>query len=317
MQKLYATGFNAWGQLNFDAEPNTEPDDVETFTHVLSANAITSIRPALSYTTVTTSDGNSKAGTSTVGDADRLAHFSEALNGQVVVYDKSDGGILLQYPSVADLLKEILECKCFLGFPDVVQVVAYDVGFAALSADGSVWTWGDARFPECLGRDAALKSADVPGLVAALKGLPTGPIVKLAAGGYVLAALTKGQDLYCWGGYPGRRPVVLEGLMGEPSPIVVSVTPDAASTGEVGEEDIVDVGVGDGHMIALTASGSVCVIGSNASGQLGLGRDWKSANDTDVSKSWIKVGGFSSDEGRQATSVYAGPRSSFVVVTEK
>ncbi|CAK7198921.1 hypothetical protein SEUCBS139899_001589 [Sporothrix eucalyptigena] len=169
MQVLYATGFNAWGQLQFDASSvQEEPDDIDKFTHV-------------------------------------------------------------------------------------VQVVAYDVGFAALSTGGQVWTWGDARFPECLGRDVAVSPADNPGRVTALEDLPTGPIVKLAAGGYVLAALTRGRDLYCWGGYPGRRPMVLEDLTGEPSPIVVLVTADE---GNDKEADIADIGVGDGHMIVLTADGS-------------------------------------------------------------
>ncbi|CAK7220985.1 hypothetical protein SEUCBS140593_004419 [Sporothrix eucalyptigena] len=270
MQVLYATGFNAWGQLQFDASSvQEEPDDIDKFT-------------------LTTSDGTSTAGTLPEDGAstEDFIYFSEALNGHVIVYDKND---------------------------DVVQVVAYDVGFAALSTGGQVWTWGDARFPECLGRDVAVSPADNPGRVTALEDLPTGPIVKLAAGGYVLAALTRGRDLYCWGGYPGRRPMVLEDLTGEPSPIVVLVTADE---GNDKEADIADIGVGDGHMIVLTADGSVCVIGSNANGQLGLGRKGKTANGPRTLSSWVKVRDLPSGKDQRVTSVYAGPRSSFVVVTE-
>ena len=280
------------------------------------------------------------AGASQVQRTDGYLHFSEALNGQVVgsyvlilsctafsspsakclvleVYDKNDGA-LLQYTSVADVDNES-SCTRFAGFPDLVQIVAYDVGFAALGADGAVWTWGDPRFPECLGRDVALSPAAIPGRVTALDGLPTGLIVKLAGGGYVLAALTKGQDLYCWGAYPGRRSVVLQGLTSDPSPVVITAVSDTADATDdlVEEADIVDVGVGDEHMIVLTARNSVCVIGSNANGQLGLGREWENASGTDVSLSWIRVDNLSSGKGSRVTAVYAGPRSSFVVVAEK
>lgn len=37
---------------------------------------------------------------------------------------------------------------------NATQVVAYEVGFAALTPDGNVWTWGDSRYPGCLGRNA-------------------------------------------------------------------------------------------------------------------------------------------------------------------
>ncbi|CAK7244384.1 MAG: hypothetical protein STHCBS139747_005922 [Sporothrix thermara] len=299
MQKLYAAGFNAWGQLRFDAQTEDEPDDIAVFTQVLETRAISHVQPSLSCTTVTTSDGTVVAGASQVQRTDGYLHFSEALNGQVVDNESS--------------------CTRFAGFPDLVQIVAYDVGFAALGADGAVWTWGDPRFPECLGRDVALSPAAIPGRVTALDGLPTGLIVKLAGGGYVLAALTKGQDLYCWGAYPGRRSVVLQGLTSDPSPVVITAVSDTADATDdlVEEADIVDVGVGDEHMIVLTARNSVCVIGSNANGQLGLGREWENASGTDVSLSWIRVDNLSSGKGSRVTAVYAGPRSSFVVVAEK
>ena len=50
--------------------------------------------------------------------------------------------------------------------------------------------------------------------------------------------------------------------------------------------DVFDVGVGDGHIIALTGDGGVWVCGVGWEGQLGLGEgrnfegDWKKVNET-------------------------------------
>ena len=51
MQKLYAAGFNAWGQLRFDAQTEDEPDDIAVFTQVLETRAISHVQPSLSCTT--------------------------------------------------------------------------------------------------------------------------------------------------------------------------------------------------------------------------------------------------------------------------
>ncbi|CAK7275412.1 hypothetical protein SEPCBS119000_006680 [Sporothrix epigloea] len=315
MQILYATGFNAWGQLQMTVESKEEPDDFETFTRVLDARSITLIRPSLTYTMVVTSERTVTAGVLPVANATGYLHIAEALNGRVVVHNEKDGA-LRQYQSVVELAEEG-EFTCFPGFPDVVQIVAYSVGFAVLTTGGCVWTWGDARFPECLGRAVSQSPAHIPGRVTALEDLPTGPIVKLAAGGYVLAALTKGHDLYCWGGYPGQQSAVLDGLTGEPVPVIVSVGATDRDADQIDEAEIVDVGVGENHMIVLTADGTVCGIGSNGNGQLGLGRERQSAMQSNVSTAWTKVSGITSERGERVTGVYAGPRSSFIVVTRE
>jgi alpha-tubulin suppressor-like RCC1 family protein len=36
---------------------------------------------------------------------------------------------------------------------DIIQLVAYETGFVALSRDGKVWTWGDERYASTLGRE--------------------------------------------------------------------------------------------------------------------------------------------------------------------
>lgn len=82
---------------------------------------------------------------SSVGKADTLNTRS--------AYD--DAGNIYQYASAADFCKRNepgTQCTVFKGPPGIVQAVAYDTGFAALTSTGQVWTWGDGRFPECLCR---------------------------------------------------------------------------------------------------------------------------------------------------------------------
>lgn len=107
-----------------------------------------------------------------------------------------------------------------------------------------------------------------------------------------MAALTSGNDLYCWGGHPAQQPII-EGLMGYPNPVVI------------GEHDIVDVGVGDSHLIALTTDGQVFVIGDNKNDQLGL--------DVERATEWTRVD-LGLHEKQKIKAVAAGPRSSFIVV---
>jgi alpha-tubulin suppressor-like RCC1 family protein len=139
-----------------------------------------------------------------------------------------------------------------------------------------------------------------------LADLPTGPIIKLAAGGYILAALTQGNDLYCWG-HAGRSPVVADLFSGSED-----VDTDRPSPVEIaGGKDIADIAVGDAHLVALTSDGEVYVIGDNGNGQLGL------PGVTSV-KAWTKVSLDISNGAKQSiTGVVAGPRNSFLIASGK
>jgi regulator of chromosome condensation len=139
--------------------------------------------------------------------------------------------------------------------------------------------------------------ADTPGRVTALDDLPTGPIARLAAGGYLLAALTQGHDLYCWGGHPGQAPLIT-GLSGEPMPVVVK------------DSDILDVGIGESHMVLLTHKREVFIVGNGGSGQLGLGHVRESVNE------WAEIT-LPLDEDQVVTGVAAGPRNTFILVRKQ
>ncbi|KAI3394305.1 hypothetical protein diail_2952, partial [Diaporthe ilicicola] len=177
--------------------------------------------------------------------------------------------------------------------PPCQQIVAYETGFAALTTTGDVYTLGDERYSACLGRETSpAKTADEFGLVTALQDLPTGPISKIAAGGYMLAALTTGNDLYLWGGHPGRKTIPAD-ITDEPTPV------------DIEENDIADVAVGETHVLVLTTDGEVFIIGANENGQLGLA--------SKSEESWSRVR-LDLKGGRRVVGVQAGARNSFLLV---
>ncbi|KAL1841682.1 hypothetical protein VTJ49DRAFT_6721 [Mycothermus thermophilus] len=333
---LYATGFNPWGQLQFrvsssDSELD-EPDDLSSFTCVLADEGIRRVRASLSYTQVDLENGETRIAGMVprnhqvlrAADQQTYATFAEASNGTVVIHDGQDA--LRQYPSISDLISNATPSSIFPNYPATTQIVAYATGFAALDpSTGRVWTWGDERYSACLGRDVNHESpATAPHLLTDLLDLPTGLITKLAASpsGYILAALTAGGDLYCWGD-AARSGAALHSSLhlsyndGAPVPVVISPAEhddnnNNDNNNDTGiEKDVVDVAVGDAHLVALTADGEVYVLGDNSSGQLGLpGRA--------AAREWMRVeldGVLES--GKKVTSVVAGPRSSLLVVERR
>ena len=106
------------------------------------------------------------------------------------------------------------------------------------------------------------------------------------------AALTDGNDLYCWGGRSGQASV-LEELSDCPTPI------------DIEGQDVLDVAVGDNHIIALTIDRNVFIVGAGRNGQLGMKlgelRKWREIT-------------LPLAEGQQVTGVHAGFKNSFVLV---
>ncbi|CAN8103595.1 unnamed protein product [Discula destructiva] len=300
MVELYASGFNAWNQLSFghhDDWTGGNVDDFRHFTCILRSDAITQVQALLSYTILKCNGITRLAGCCTKihavlrsQDPTQELSLAEASNESVATIDRA--GAIHQFSTFHDLANG-KQGQTFPDLPACAQVIAYETGFAALTSRGSVYTWGDERYGACLGREISEDDpAGKPGLVTALQDLPTGPIAKIAAGGYMLAALTTGNDLYLWGGHPGRKTVPVD-VMDEPAPVVIE------------ELDIADIAIGEAHLIALTTDGKVFVIGDNGNGQLGL--------PIESTDSWKQVD-LNLQEDRQAIGVAAGPRNSFITI---
>lgn len=162
--------------------------------------------------------------------------------------------------------------KATVPLPGVVrsQIVAGATHFAAL-IDSSVYTWGDPRYPAPLGRmDPETRSpsspaTSVPGIVYDLEDLEDDEkVVKIAAGGYLTAALTKGGDCYVWGAQN-------LGWSGSPEPL---------------DFEVVDVAVGEECVVLIVeiadAGRAIMVRGRSRHGELGLG-------DVEEVKEWTKV----------------------------
>ncbi|KAI1456133.1 RCC1/BLIP-II [Annulohypoxylon moriforme] len=298
--ELLATGFNAWRQLEFrdgQSHITSEPDDISSFQSVLKNDFIGRPCSLLECTFVETASGIQQAG---FVDAcreilkEKLLSFTAALagNGIVAEYDGHDTVCQYHYQSSGGEREQ----QTFSGMEQIVQLVAYETGFVALSQDGCVWTWGDERYGDCLGRPITHSSpAERPSVVEELEDLPTGKITKIFAAGYLALALTEGHDLYAWGGHPGRR-ALLEGLSSSPMPVIVE------------ESDIIDCGVGESHIIVLTSEHDVYVIGENTNGQLGLS--------VEEARSWTRIS-LQLKVEQIVCGVNAGQRTSFILIKEK
>ncbi|CAG9956232.1 unnamed protein product [Clonostachys rosea f. rosea IK726] len=315
--KIYAAGFNAWNQLELEREPNTaEPEDIYTFKEIIEGNAIEAPVSRLTYTIVRVDGRFVVAGHGLPDAAEDIGLvYTTAVNGIGEILraepshnnDKEDqtesfGSSLVKYRSL-EACKAHDPVQTWPCRQPVKQVAAFDVGFVILYADGSVATLGDPRYEDCLGREVDdANPADAPCGVSELNNLGE-PVRKVAAGGYMVTALTTSGGLYVWGmGSVGdqNQSRAIPDICGIPNYVEVD-----------GDADIEDVAVGTSHAIVLTGDARLLVIGDNRNGQLGLGMD-----DAACAQSWTRLH-FSSPHLYHPVGVAAGPRSSFVIMSDQ
>ncbi|KAH9212492.1 regulator of chromosome condensation 1/beta-lactamase-inhibitor protein II [Leptodontidium sp. 2 PMI_412] len=295
--ELWASGFNAWGQLDFSEGKGLDSRDLKTFKCVLRDKHIEILRTSISAALIRTSHGFLTAGipdeliSHSLAEQDSFPNLAIAGNDQLAEFTPTT---LTHYPSIPTL-----QCKSgstnTLNLPEELrQIVANQTTFTALSKEGGrVYTWGDGRYPNCLGREISEECpANIPGIVEDLAELPGGGIRKISSGGYVTAALTDDNDLYVWGGRAGQK-AILEGLEGTPLPV------------DLDGEDVWDVAVGMNHIIALTVGRKLFVVGEGGHGQLGA--------DVNELEEWNEVK-LPLEEGQRILSVHAGYKNSFVLV---
>ena len=138
--------------------------------------------------------------------------------------------------------------------------------------------------------------AESPGAIPSLGGVP---IEKVAVGGWIGAAVSQDRDLYVWGGRAGEEKKIkaLPDLLDDEPVRLVDIN---------GGVDISDVGVGSGHIVALTTEGEVWAAGDGECGQLGTGG-------RRFEEDWVRIRGDWEDRGK-VVGVGCGFWCSWVVV---
>lgn len=160
-----------------------------------------------------------------------------------------------------------------------------------LLQDGSVWSTGSALQSTLLGRmPSSSHPASRPHMIPFLGGIP---IKKVVAGGWLCAALSVDRDLYIWGGRPGDQGQIEALSTGDD---------DMVRLVDIHGQDILDVGVGSGHILVLTTQHELWTCGDNQYGQLGLD------SHEDFFARWTKVPW----QGQKIRGIYAGGWNSWL-----
>ena len=154
------------------------------------------------------------------------------------------------------------------------------------------------------------------------------PVRKVVSAGWMTAAVSVEGDLYVWGGGSanggdggGKRIRCLPGKgkrererKRETAGEVKEEDEEVALVDVAGGVDIADVGVGAGHMLALTRDGRVFAVGDDRSGQVGAGEGLG----RHFCEEWVEVElgqGFDEERERKVVvGVECGYWSSFVLV---
>lgn len=211
---------------------------------------------------------------------------------------------LHMFPALANLISAVPSnvWATTVTLPAIKCLVSTAVSFAALTNDGTVLSWGSALHPHLLARHPTKDApAETPHPVSFLQGLH---IRKIAAGGWIYAAISQSDDLYMWGGQPGND--TDESISCLPN---WSEGEGAKLVDVDGGIDVLDVAVGDGHVVALTEKGEVWVTGRGYEGQLGMGSEYLG-----FKQGWTRTGGWGD---RQVLGVGAGSLNSFVMVRKE
>jgi len=313
--QLWACGFNAWGQLHFADDEASEclnsdgttqrsilddlPKDLEKFECVLVDPDIEVLKSSHSAILIRKSSQLVQTGSPDPFFQYLLSedcqvpheHIAQTLSEKVAAFKT---GTLNIYENLDKYKSDIPIITNPTAVDDVTNVIANDTSFYALTKSGKVLSWGDVRHQNSLGREVNEDSpANVPCMLEDLTSDPITGIKKIAAGGYIAGALTNENDLYVWGGRQGQE-TPLPDMSGIPESV------------DIEGEDILDFGVGDRHIVVLTMSHRLWVIGNNSNGQCGDG----SKNEIGA---WKEVT-LPLHKGQKIVKVFEGYKTSFAIV---
>lgn len=268
--RLFSWGYNAFGQLGAISSDLTSPRWVSSLSDVVSASAGGTFSVAArsdgsvwewgllnSFTTVSTPKLIGNTGATSVSAGGN--HFL-VLAGAGTVWgagDNSKGQLGLGNTTSQGTLTTIPNQPAAFGNSPVIAIAAGYSHSVALTAAGTVWTWGDDSLGQ-LGDGVSVPNTLYRSTPYQVLGLSN--ITKIAAGANHTVALKSDGTVYAWGDNSS-------GQLG-----FGSATPNYRSSpwpvsGLSGP--VVAIGAGNSHSIAVLANGSVVSWGSNTSGELG------------------------------------------------
>jgi regulator of chromosome condensation len=160
----------------------------------------------------------------------------------------------------------------------IIQVCSLSIANAALSVDGSVYTWG-CEENNALGRDNLVLQGnvvipgEVTGFVSKTDGMiEDGTIVQIAAGEQAIYYLSKRGNLYMSGTYACHK----EGMFGEPIDMdgnVLGTTPSPAHVRTPLRVERVVSSPCSNFAVAILSNHSIVTWGFGEGGELGRSRD--------------------------------------------
>ncbi|GAB5373743.1 MAG: hypothetical protein AcusKO_02050 [Acuticoccus sp.] len=240
---LYGWGQNTSGQLGQgDEDERLVPAEIDIPGQVIAVSSGTS------HTLALTADGD-------------VYGFGSNVDGQV--------GDPTALEEDGDPVREILSPVKVEGLPaDIVAVTADTQTSFAVSADGTLYGWGENSFGQLLigtdNGDGTFEPTDDKVLSPVEIAVP-GDVVDVKAGARWVAALNDDGEIYMWGpndeGPSG-------GLDGDPASESTGTFFPVKLEG-LDDVEIVDIQTGPNHLIAVAADGTVHTFGSNADGRLG------------------------------------------------
>ncbi|KAI4240089.1 MAG: hypothetical protein L6R40_005328 [Gallowayella cf. fulva] len=238
----------------------------------------------------------------------KITHLAIAGNMRTCIATSGREPGIYVFSDLDCLLEGSEPLECYHTHETIESLVASSTTFTTLGQRRlRVETFGDARYQSLLGRTPSAQSpASVPAVLSALDGIP---IANIAAGKWLVAAVSCEKDLYVWG-HVLQLPFAVDHSCFAKilSTLDEDDKPEDVHLVDVGGNlDVEEVAVGDDHLIVRTTIGDVWGYGSNEFGQLGLGRGVKSTQGE-----WVKIYVPAKDE--RVRELTAGPLTTLLVV---
>ncbi|MCJ1386991.1 hypothetical protein MMC17_010120 [Xylographa soralifera] len=242
-----------------------------------------------------------------------IAQMSDG-GGLIAAIGQSTDNFVTEYASALSLIDGIALRSPRIFEAPVRQVVCSEAYVTVLTAANKVYTWrpygeyisGLPPAGNMSNEEVAVRSVSVPST----------PIIKIVSGPKLTGALTVAGELYIWGML--QRPTITD----QPDEFVnyTSGSVVVKKAHIAGGALLADVGMGMGHVVALTRDGRLFSVGTGDDGQLGNGPaitegdEYESVQPGDeFAADWVPMA-MEVPAGKKIDAVFCGTSATFVYV---